>query len=438
MYSRMRLRCRALVKSAGFDGAVLALIAVNMTMLALEIDVFARTRSQGHLVFKISERFFCVAFVVEMVLRALAARRCCHSGDAKYWTTLDVVLVFLQLVDVTAAELLESRSNPFSGSVARILRVLRALRLLRIISIAHDRVMFAEIRTFTVAIAGTLRTLMVTMVVLFLINFLVALVFTQIAAQHDMTVRPEDRSKDDADLHTYWGSLGKSMLVLFQALTGGIDWGIALSPLSKLISPWLAVPMVVYVCFNVFALMNVVTGIFVESAFTAGQREKERYLLRTVKALFKVTDADGSGDISWEEFQDKLDTPAMHSYFEAIDLDLCEAEDLFRLIDIDSSGSIDPEEFVNGCIRLQGPAKALDLATLMAEYKRSSTKSTERSRKMAAALRSLISTSKRQGRASKDSAMALSTGQKEEEAARSLNVRWREIVDLSGYIEERC
>merc|ERR1712129_247437 len=74
--------------------------------------------------------------------------------------------------------------------------------------------------------------------------------------------------------------------------------------------------------------------------------------------------------------------PAMHLYFETIDLDLREAEDLFHLIDIDNSGSIDPEEFVNGCIRLQGPAKAIDLATLMSEFHRSSHKTTLRSRRI--------------------------------------------------------
>merc|ERR1711879_35733 len=65
-----------------------------------------------------------------------------------------------------------------------------------------------------------------------------------------------------------------------------------------------------------------------------------------------------------------LNSPSMHMYFKTIDVDIQEAGDLFRLIDIDESGSIDPEEFVNGCIRLQGPAKAIDLAMLMHEFKR--------------------------------------------------------------------
>merc|ERR1712050_160068 len=66
-----------------------------------------------------------------------------------------------------------------------------------------------------------------------------------------------------------------------------------------------------------------------------------------------------------------------------------EAEDLFNLVDIDGSGSIDPEEFVNGCIRLQGPAKALDLASFMHEYKQAQKRELARDNKMHRAMASL-------------------------------------------------
>merc|ERR1711920_1086137 len=38
-------------------------------------------------------------------------------------------------------------------------------------------------------------------------------------------------------------------------------------------------------------------------------------------------------------------------------------------LDLDGSGAIDAEEFLSGCLRLRGPAKALDLALLMREVK---------------------------------------------------------------------
>merc|ERR1719442_372839 len=43
---------------------------------------------------------------------------------------------------------------------------------------------------------------------------------------------------------------------------------------------------------------------------------------------------------------------------------------LFRLLDLDNSNTITSSEFVMGCIRLQGGAKNVDVATLMYENKR--------------------------------------------------------------------
>merc|ERR1719440_1645900 len=57
-------------------------------------------------------------------------------------------------------------------------------------------------------------------------------------------------------------------------------------------------------------------------------------------------------------------------YFKSVDLDPSEARSLFKLMDADQSGTVEAEEFVMGCLRLRGTAKAIDLATLMYENRR--------------------------------------------------------------------
>ena len=73
------------------------------------------------------------------------------------------------------------------------------------------------------------------------------------------------------------------------------------------------------------------------------------------------------GVITWEAFQSELDNPDLRDYFKAVDLSIDEAQFLFTLIDIDESDRLTPDEFVNGCLRLKGGARALDLAVLMRE-----------------------------------------------------------------------
>merc|ERR1719517_350810 len=69
--------------------------------------------------------------------------------------------------------------------------------------------------------------------------------------------------------------------------------------------------------------------------------------------------------MTWDQFESQLHLPEMELYFKAIDLDVSEARGLFKLLDLDESGTINVDEFVMGCLRLRGPAKAIDMATLM-------------------------------------------------------------------------
>merc|ERR1712187_9201 len=81
-------------------------------------------------------------------------------------------------------------------------------------------------------------------------------------------------------------------------------------------------------------------------------------------------DEDGSGFISFNEIEDHLQSEAVQEYFKAIDVDPSEAKHLFEMLDINGSGEIDLEEFLSGCLRLQGPAKALDLLLVTRENRR--------------------------------------------------------------------
>merc|ERR1712228_910827 len=76
------------------------------------------------------------------------------------------------------------------------------------------------------------------------------------------------------------------------------------------------------------------------------------------------------GEISFDEFVARLQTPMMDVYFKNLDIDKSDAQDLFHLIDINNSGAVDWEEFINGCLRLRGPAKAIDLAAFQHDFKR--------------------------------------------------------------------
>eukprot|EP00747_Dinoflagellata_sp_TGD_P027980 gnl/TRDRNA2_/TRDRNA2_132950_c3_seq1.p1 gnl/TRDRNA2_/TRDRNA2_132950_c3~~gnl/TRDRNA2_/TRDRNA2_132950_c3_seq1.p1 ORF type:complete len:131 (+),score=26.50 gnl/TRDRNA2_/TRDRNA2_132950_c3_seq1:25-417(+) len=69
-------------------------------------------------------------------------------------------------------------------------------------------------------------------------------------------------------------------------------------------------------------------------------------------------------------FHAALQDPDMFNYFNAINIDKKEAQNLFKLLDISDSGSIDYLDFLDGCLRLKGPAKAVDVITMLQEARR--------------------------------------------------------------------
>merc|ERR1712151_1259413 len=96
--------------------------------------------------------------------------------------------------------------------------------------------------------------------------------------------------------------------------------------------------------------------------------DRKQTLMQQMCQMFVDLDDDGSGTVTWAEFEQHLENPQMVEYLKVIDLDPHEAKKLFSMLDLDGSGEIDGEELVSGCLRLHGSAKALELAAFMHEF----------------------------------------------------------------------
>merc|ERR1719191_1749559 len=99
--------------------------------------------------------------------------------------------------------------------------------------------------------------------------------------------------------------------------------------------------------------MNVITGIFVESALESAQKEKDNEFSNTAREMFCHTDEDASGQVSWNEFQKHMDDPEFRDYVRRLGIDPRDAKLLFKLLDNDQSGEIDIEELLVGMVRLR-------------------------------------------------------------------------------------
>merc|ERR1712151_1232545 len=108
------------------------------------------------------------------------------------------------------------------------------------------------------------------------------------------------------------------------------------------------------------------------SAIRTAEEDKKQVLAHQMHQLFIEADEQGNGVITCSDFESHLMDPQLLGYLKVIDVQPEEAWHLFNILDTEGIGEIDAEELVNGCLRLQGGAKAIELAAFMHEYRQTS------------------------------------------------------------------
>jgi len=176
-----------------------------------------------------------------------------------------------------------------------------------------------------------------------------------------------------------YGGLFTTMESLYWAVSGGEDWSRLLLPL-RVLHPVYQWVFYFFITFSMFAMLNVVTSVFVDSTMQRSQNDREfvvetelqgkQQFIDSMEQVFEELDSDGSGQIKLSSLENHLLDPQHNAYFSALCLDAKQVRKLFHLMDTDRSGGIDREEFIGGCLSLRGQAKNLDVAILQYETRR--------------------------------------------------------------------
>jgi len=140
---------------------------------------------------------------------------------------------------------------------------------------------------------------------------------------------------------------------------------------------------VFYVCITYICVLNVITGVFCQSAAEGIQCDREfmvSQLLRNkqaqienirdhFKAMFDILDRDNTGAFSLEVIAEHIHNQTVSGFFALLDIDPRDAFALFQLLhSTDGITSLDADKFVEGCVRLKGSARSIDLAQFRQEH----------------------------------------------------------------------
>eukprot|EP00439_Symbiodinium_sp_Y106_P069000 s554_g11.t2 len=246
-------RLAAFIQDPIFVSAVVCAIVANTAYTTYSANYEMETLGQEHEYHQTVEAVFFAVFVLELVLKLFVHRLYFFVNEDWHWNCFDFLICATSACDVLGLAL------PVGGvSFARSLRVLRVAKILRVIRMLR---FLREVRIMLICMMGSIVSLFWAFETWHeeMAPYLAA--NEAVDAPDKCPGGPEDPSELWACQRYYFRTIFSSMHVLGMASTGGKDW----EEVWKLISPvgWdTAGAFLFYMVFFMFAVMNIITGVF--------------------------------------------------------------------------------------------------------------------------------------------------------------------------------
>lgn len=139
------------------------------------------------------------------------------------------------------------------------------------------------------------------------------------------------------------------------------------------VNEWWGVLVVLYKLAIGFAVVNVISGVFLHETFKVASSDDELMIVQKRRALqkhcdkmqrlLKEADVSGDGFIQREEFREALSKPVVRTWLSAMEVETGDVDLLFDLID-NGDEEISIQELVQGISRLKGGARSIDVVNL--------------------------------------------------------------------------
>jgi len=316
------------------------------------------------------EYFFLAAFSSEIALRLVAFQQSLCDDPDWGWNLFDAGMVLMMWADAIVLWVAAAHESVMSfPTVLRVLRILRIVKIVRAIRVLR---FFRDLRLMITSLLNSAVPLFWVIVLLLFMFFLFGVTLTQGVVDY-LNEHGAWEEVEFQGMRTNFGTLHASILSLYEAMSGGISWGELYDVLRPLHVAYRVI-FLLYIALSIFAVENIVTGVFINSAFERSKSDREAQIqnamadkevyLQKMQSIFHEMDADKSGNITLQELQDACCDERMDAYFDALGLKIADVDMLFSLLDKDGVGHVGCEEFLTGCLRLKGEAKGIDVATM--------------------------------------------------------------------------
>jgi hypothetical protein len=346
-----------------FETVVILVIFVNCAFMAYTADYEVENPEGYNDFINSGEWFFQIFYSVELILKLIVHRQYffCNGSWKANW--FDMFLVAVGWVGMMSTD-----GGGMSASFLRVVRLAKLGRTMRAVRVMSE---LKHLRAFLICLQGSFMSFFWSLVVLLVVLIIFSLFMVQILAGH---VANGGAVSDNLSL--MYGTTIASIVTLFRAATGGDDWGLQYEVISET-GPMGSVVFFVFIAFTQLALINIITGIFVEAAMQTLRPDKEAIVVEQLRIekehieelerMCNNFDTDGNGMISRQEFEIGLSRGRIPRLLMLLGLSKHHVVEFFSAME--EEGEVDISTFVRGCMQLKGAATNFDVQMVHAELR---------------------------------------------------------------------
>eukprot|EP00913_Durusdinium_trenchii_P035649 g33359.t1 len=328
------------LRSRTLDLIMLVELELEGQELARLVGLAEHNYSNALTICRVINDGFSLVFFAELLLRIFLEPRTFHR-DVSNW--LDAFLAIAGLVDFFITISLPETSTSQSIVLLRLMRVMKSLRAIRMVRSLR---IFRGLRLLVKACQCFLPSLCWAMVswqnmslsfsgFVFRDQVLLGLLMSMGSIGNLLQDFIADDSGDDDHrlwLWEHYGTAYRATWTLFRVTFAG-NWPHFCDPVVEL-SEVFSLFFFLYITIVVFAVLRVITAIFLKDTLDAAQNDAEQLvmdrmalkskLINRLEGVFKVMDHEGTGIITEERLSQILANPKVAAYFATLELDISE------------------------------------------------------------------------------------------------------------------
>jgi len=349
--------CARIARSRAFFVVSMSAVFLNALWIGVEADLnHSETLYGSEIQFVVVEHVFCVIFVTELWIRFMAfqTKRDCLMEP---WFRFDLALVVLMVLDtwlISHLMLFFSESNDENSNQLKNFSLLRLARLLRLSRMTRLLRCVPEVMTMLKGIAAALRSVCLTLVLLFVILYVFGIYFRTTSKTAD----------DSSEMKGHFGGLIFSMRALLLHGVFMDSTGYFVEKVWEEFGVFPAIMLMLFVFLSSYTVMNMLIGILCTVVSSVSQEEAMKADMASLRSVFmdilECYDKDGDGRFGRQEFHLFMENPEVREVLRKFGTDVAGLVSLSEVIfeedtDVSSKGgTLDFEELLNVVRRVKG------------------------------------------------------------------------------------